>query len=288
MSELQSPLKDLLRGATTPASVARMWQRIDASARIGRISTPRVARQKRIAWLAAAAVLLTMAVAAASRMYHQPIPVRSLDDAVSEARGATKGTSRGQMKSAASAATSLTQQQSPMASAPLEALPVSRPSLPRAVIPVWKELARHGQNAKAYDELGSGGVERAAQGATVDDLLILADVARLSGHPREAVKPLERVVHEHAADPRASLAAFMLGRVELDSLGAPAAGAAAFERAITLGIPGGLAEDAYAGVVESRAKAGDLAGARAAASEYLARYPRGRRAEEVKRWASEP
>lgn len=288
MSQLQSPLKELLRGATTPASVARMWQRIDAGARIGRISTPRIARQKRIAWLAAAAVLLTMAVAAASRMYHQPSPLHSLAQAVSEARRATKGISGRHMKSATAVATSLAQQQRPMASAPLDTRPASQPSLPKAAIPVWKELARHGQNAKAYDELGPGGVERVAQGAAVDDLLVLADVARLSGHPREAVKPLERVVSEHAADPRASLAAFMLGRVELDSLGAPAAGAAAFERAIILGIPGGLAEDAYSGVVESRAKAGDLSGARAAASEYLARYPRGRRAEEVKRWASEP
>jgi transmembrane sensor len=287
MSELQSPLKNLLRAPTTPASVARMWHRIDARARIGRISSPRIARQKSLAWLAAAAVLLTMAVAAASRLYHLDGPARSPDDAVSEARAA-KGTSGGHSSGAAAAATSSTQEQRPSAPAALDTTRSPQPPAPKPATPIWKDLARHGQNAKAYEELGPGGVEKAAQSATVDDLLILADVARLSGHPREAVKPLTRVVHEHPADPRASLAAFMLGRVELDSLGAPAAGAAAFERALALGIPGGLAEDAYAGLVKSRAKAGDASGARAAAGEYLARYPSGRRAEEVKRWASEP
>ena len=288
MSELQSPLKDVLRTATTPASVARMWHRIDARVRIGRSSLPRIARQKRIAWLAAAAVLLTMAVAAASRMHHQGIPARSPDEAVSKAHRAANGTSGGQMNGPAAAGTSVVQEPISIASAPTVAAPASQPPAPKTATPVWKDLARHGQNAKAYEELGPGGVERVARGAAVDDLLILADVARLSGHPREAVEPLQRVMHEHAADPRASLAAFMLGRVELDSLRAPAAGAAAFERAIALGIPGGLAEDAYAGLVEARAKAGDLSGARSASNEYLARYPGGRRAEEVKRWASEP
>jgi transmembrane sensor len=152
----------------------------------------------------------------------------------------------------------------------------------------WKDWAQRGQNAKAYAELGPGGIERAAQAAAVGDLLVLADVARLSGHPTEAVNPLERVVQEHAGDSRAPLAAFMLGRVELDSLGAPAAGARAFQRAIALGIPGGLAEDAYAGMIESRARAGERSGARAAYAEYLAKYPLGRRGKEMQRWIAEP
>jgi transmembrane sensor len=98
-------------------------------------------------------------------------------------------------------------------------------------------------------------VASVARSASVEDLLALADVARLSGHPRDAIEPLERVVTEHAEDPRASLAALTLGRVELHSLGEPALAARAFEKAIALNIPGGLAEDARTLLAEARAKA---------------------------------
>src|SRR3954454_18774579 len=118
MSELQSPLKDLLRGATTPASIARMWQRIEARTRIGRSSSPRIARHKSIAWLAAAAVLLTMAVAAASRMHRQRRWVRSPAEAIFEGRRTTNGASHGHLNGAAKAAAPVAQEQKPMASAP--------------------------------------------------------------------------------------------------------------------------------------------------------------------------
>jgi transmembrane sensor len=147
----------------------------------------------------------------------------------------------------------------------------------------WRELARRGENERAYAELGSGGIARVALSASVDDLLALADVARLSAHPADAVAPLERVVADHPSDSRASLAAFTLGRVRLDSLHAPAAAARAFEKAIALGLPGGLAEDAYAHVAEARAKAGDEAGARAALAEYARRFPNGGRRDELRR-----
>jgi transmembrane sensor len=147
----------------------------------------------------------------------------------------------------------------------------------------WRELARQGENERAYAELGSGGIARAALSASVDDLLALADVARLSAHPADAVAPLERVVSDHPSDSRASLAAFTLGRVRLDSLRAPAAAAQAFEKAIALGLPGGLAEDAYAHVAEARAEAGDEAGARAAFGEYARRFPNGARRGELRR-----
>lgn len=149
----------------------------------------------------------------------------------------------------------------------------------------WRSLAQRGDNATAYAELGPAGITSASQGASVDDLLALADVARLSGHPADAVTPLNRVVAEHAGDPRASLAAFTLGRLQLDSLMNPALAADAFARAIALGLPGSLEEDAYARLVEARARAHDPAGTRAAAQEYERRFPSGKRLEEVRRWA---
>jgi len=156
---------------------------------------------------------------------------------------------------------------------------------PPASVP-WQDIARRGDYAEAYDLLGPGGIRRIDDVGSVQDLLTLADVARLSGHPADAVAPLRRIISERPEDPSAPLAAFALGRVELDALGDPSAAADAFERAIALGIPRGLLEDACARLVEARARARDLVGARRAADEYLTRFPQGSRASDVARWAN--
>jgi len=148
----------------------------------------------------------------------------------------------------------------------------------------WKALAAQGKNPEAYAALGPGGVAEAARTASVDELLTLADVARLSGHPTEAVDPLTRVVHDHPTDGRASLAAFTLGRVDLDALSDFAGAARALEQAIALGLPGGLEEDAYARLVEAKSKAGDAAGASAAYERARGRFPNGSRDADMRRW----
>jgi transmembrane sensor len=163
--------------------------------------------------------------------------------------------------------------------------PAPASSTPAAPHP-WKELASNGSYDDAYRSLGASGVAREVDEASVEDLLALADVARLSGHAADAVLPLSRVL-ERPKDPRAPLAAFTLGRLELDNLGDPSRAALAFERAIALGLPGGLAEDAYARLVEARSRAGDGAGARAAASEYAQKYPNGSRASTIQRWVGD-
>ncbi len=114
-------------------------------------------------------------------------------------------------------------------------------------------------------------------------MLALADVARLSGHPREAVEPLRRVAR--SGDGRAPLAAFTLGRVELGELGNPASAAASFELALRLGLPAGLREVAHARLVEAHARAGHVAEARRWAGAYAQSFPNGRHAAAVQRWA---
>jgi transmembrane sensor len=148
----------------------------------------------------------------------------------------------------------------------------------------WRKLAQRQDNAGAYAVLGPSGIASTSQNASVDDLLALADVARLSGHPADAVAPLSRVISEHADDPRAPLAAFTLGRLSFDALRRPAQAAAAFQRAIQLGLPESLREDAYARLVEARSRAGDEVGARAAALDYEQHFPDGKRLREVQRW----
>ena len=136
--------------------------------------------------------------------------------------------------------------------------------------------------------LGADGVRREAARLGARDLLALADVARLSGHPAEAVRPLERVLAELSDDPQASLAAFALGRLELDALGRPGRAARAFAQALELGLPASLREDAAARLVEAHAKAGDGSAAEAAARAYARAFPAGRYAAAIRGWLSAP
>lgn len=108
----------------------------------------------------------------------------------------------------------------------------------------WRELAEEGAWDRAYAELGARGIARESPQADVDDLLSLADIARLSGHPGDAVAPLERIIQDHASDPNAALAAFTLGRVESDQLRRPERAIRALERAVQLGLPSALEADA--------------------------------------------
>jgi transmembrane sensor len=149
----------------------------------------------------------------------------------------------------------------------------------------WLVLAHQGEFERAYEALGPAGVQGAmARAGSMETLLSLADVARLSGHAAEAVAPLERAIQRFSGDRRAAVAAFTLGRVESDTLGRHERAARAFARCLELGPPRALAEDAYARLAEAHARSGNYEGARAAASEYLGRYPDGRRAAELREW----
>ena len=161
------------------------------------------------------------------------------------------------------------------------------PADPARPTPTWKVQAREGQFDSAYVQAfsatpGARALEAAA-GAPAD-LLLLADVARLSHHPGDAVAPLDRLLRDHARDPRAPLAAFTLGRVQLDDLGRPREAAGSFRRAQQLDPEGPLAQDALAREVEAWSRAGEAQSARERARLYLERYPGGRRVRSVKRY----
>ncbi len=168
----------------------------------------------------------------------------------------------------------------PVPSAPTETAAASSapPGPPRRS---WRALAQDGEYADAFARMRSQGPSSVQDDP--GDLLLAADVARLGGHPEEAVPRLERVVSAHAGDSRAPLAAFTLGRTLLDQLGRPREAAQAFETARRLDSSGALAQDALAREVESWSRAGESGLARERAEEYLRRYPNGRRAGAVRR-----
>ncbi len=148
----------------------------------------------------------------------------------------------------------------------------------------WRELMRQGAFGDAYEALGAGGVSRASQQASVDDLFALADVARRSGHPREAVGPLSQIVQRGGG--QAALAAFTLGRLHMDQLGEPAAAAQDFERAVGLGLGGSLREDALVRQVTALARSGQRDRAQEAARACVAQYPGARK--RLEPWLPQP
>jgi transmembrane sensor len=170
---------------------------------------------------------------------------------------------------------------------PVEEEPAPRAAIPHPSAPAlakvgrrvadrWKTLAEAGQFEQAFSEAPADSLTDAG------DLLLFADVARMSRHPQPAADVLSRLLETRAADPRAPLAAFTLGRTLLEELGRPQEAAEAFARAEAAGGP--LAADALAREVQAWAQAGDDERARASAQRYVARYPDGSRLRSVRRY----
>jgi transmembrane sensor len=143
----------------------------------------------------------------------------------------------------------------------------------------WQAQAERGDYRRAY-ELMPGSPERVSD--DVQELLLAADAARLSGHPAQAVPFLRRVIERHPRDARASLAAFTLGGVLLNQLDRPREAEAAYAHARNLALSPALAQDALARQVEAAQRAGDVQRTRELAREYLRSYPNGRRVQWVK------
>lgn len=160
----------------------------------------------------------------------------------------------------------------------------SNPPIRNSSARSWQDLARRGRHGEAFAILGADGLRRESKRLGVNDLLALADVARLSGHPAAAVAPLERILIDFASDAQAPLAAFALGRLELDSMGRPQQAAAALNQALALGIPRSLREDVRARLVEAYARSGHTDAARRAAAAYFDEFPHGHHRRAIEGW----
>ena len=109
--------------------------------------------------------------------------------------------------------------------------------------------------------------------ASVQVLLSAGDRAQLLGHPRQALGFYDQILRENPGDPRAPEAAFIAGRLLLHALDKPRQAAERFAQARRLAPHGPMAEDALAQEIESWARAGQTARARARAEEFRALYP---------------
>ncbi len=145
----------------------------------------------------------------------------------------------------------------------------------------WQALAASGAYREAYAALRDSELHDEP-----GELLLAADVARLSHHPAEALPRLEQILQQHHSDPRAPLAAFTLGRVLLEELNRPRDAAPAFAEARALDVHGPLAADALAREVEAWARADEPRRARERAGEYVRLYPDGSRLGSVRRYGA--
>jgi transmembrane sensor len=155
-----------------------------------------------------------------------------------------------------------------------------------ATKPKWRALVQSRAWAEAYTEMKRADPKSVR--SSVDALMAAADAARFGGHPDEAPSYLDEVIDDHARHPMAPLAAFTLGRVYLEQLGAAQKAARAFAKARSLAPAGALAADALAREVEAWAKAGERDQARVKAQAYLEAYPEGRREAAVRRHGGIP
>jgi TolA-binding protein len=110
--------------------------------------------------------------------------------------------------------------------------------------------------------------------ASVAELMLLGDAARLAPKQGRAVQAYKAVRTRFPGTAEAQRAAFTLGRISL-SQGSYSGAARWFKACLNDNRSGNLAREASGRLIESLDKAGDSAGARKAAEDYLAHFASG-------------
>ena len=128
---------------------------------------------------------------------------------------------------------------------------------------------------------------RPKSGASARELFERADAERLAGNAPAAAAAFDELRRRHPGDARAGYAAFMLGRIRLDTLADPGGAVEAFEFAIAHPGSGFFLEDAAARRVEALAKAGRTRECAQARAQFLAQHPKAVRAPLVRQLCNE-
>ncbi|HLK38888.1 MAG TPA: hypothetical protein VKU41_19135 [Polyangiaceae bacterium] len=148
--------------------------------------------------------------------------------------------------------------------------PLLAPGRPAASGSTWGRLEEKGDYDGAYAVATSVGLASILRSSSADELLRLAQVARLSGHRDTERDALVTCRRRFPGSERAAVAAYELGQSS-----SPGEAASWFDTYLGEQPSGALAREAAGRLIESRAAAGDDRGARDAAARYLARYPGG-------------
>lgn len=168
--------------------------------------------------------------------------------------------------------------------APLHAAPVlsetavalPSPAPVASVAPAsFRELAAQGKYRDSLAAAEAEGFAGLCEGSSAADLLVLGDSARFAGSVGRARQAYTALRLRFPGDSRAGAAAFVLGRMAFEQAGAYAEAATWFSTYLREQPGGALAREAAGRLMEARERSGDAAGARAAATSYLANYPTG-------------
>ncbi len=135
----------------------------------------------------------------------------------------------------------------------------------------WSALAAHGEYRGAYELVEQNGFEHVCRASTSAELLSLAEVSRFAGHADRALQALQILRIRYAGSGDAALAAFQLGRLTTGGHQA----ASWFRIYLQEQKGGELAREASGRLLEALSRAGDHAGARVVARDYLKLYPQG-------------
>ncbi len=138
--------------------------------------------------------------------------------------------------------------------------------------PSWTELLAKGDYASIVRAAEERGIDQALADASADELRALADAARFSGRPALAQRALLAVRSRFPGTKAATGAAFVIGRMA-DTSGDLRSAVTWYDRYLAEGGP--LAAEAAGRKMVALRRAGDAAASRAAAVEYLQRFPSG-------------
>lgn len=145
----------------------------------------------------------------------------------------------------------------------------------RGKAPDWRDAAREGRYAEALTLAETGGFDTTLESASVADLQLLADAARLAGRLERAVSAYKALRQRFGGTMAASTAAFHLARIHFDQKGSYARAAAWFEIYLSERPRGGLAREATGRWLEALRRSGNRTRARDVAERYLRDYPQG-------------
>ncbi len=137
--------------------------------------------------------------------------------------------------------------------------------------PDWKALATSGKHKDALAAAEKAGFSQEVARASLSELFVLADAARLGGSPARAREALMSARTRFGSRGRT---AFLIGKIAADQQGSAGEAATWFDTYLQEEPGGPLAEQALGRLLEIRRR-GDAAGARALAERYLAKYPQG-------------
>lgn len=141
--------------------------------------------------------------------------------------------------------------------------------------PRWQAWAEAGRYADALAAVRSTGFGKECARANASQLLLLSDLARYGRDHDDAVSALRLLRQRFPRTRQAARAAFSLGGLDSDHDGSHAEAAGWFRTYLSEQPGGALAREASGRLLEATLRAGDTAGARELAIQYLHDYPGG-------------